>query len=126
MLPIRSRDYFLIDWLLGVQVTFEELIAEPHPTIFSFDSIWTNSYKVYPPPPTPFSLSRLCVHVCVLGGGGVHPCVCIHVRVCLYVGVHVCVCIHVFVHSCVCVCARARVYAEWGLVCIHARARVCV
>ncbi|KAL5015244.1 hypothetical protein ScPMuIL_009514 [Solemya velum] len=28
-------------------VTFEEIIAEPHPTIFSFDKVWILSYKVF-------------------------------------------------------------------------------
>ncbi|XP_012943658.1 caveolin-1 [Aplysia californica] len=30
-----------------VKVTFEEIFAEPHPTVYSFDGVWTTSYKVF-------------------------------------------------------------------------------
>ncbi|KAK7101895.1 caveolin-3-like [Littorina saxatilis] len=30
-----------------LKVSFEEIFAEPHPTIFSFDGVWTTSYTVF-------------------------------------------------------------------------------
>jgi len=30
-----------------LKITFEEIFAEPHPTIFAFDPVWTTSYKVF-------------------------------------------------------------------------------
>ncbi|XP_041349623.1 caveolin-1-like [Gigantopelta aegis] len=32
---------------LNLQVTFDEIFAEPHPTVFSFDKVWILSYKVF-------------------------------------------------------------------------------
>jgi hypothetical protein len=37
--PTRMNDH--------VKVTFEEVFAEPHPTVFAFDGVWTTSYKTF-------------------------------------------------------------------------------
>uniref|UniRef100_A0A1I8GQY0 Caveolin n=1 Tax=Macrostomum lignano TaxID=282301 RepID=A0A1I8GQY0_9PLAT len=45
VIDLVNRDPDLINQHLKVQ--FEDIIAEPDPTVFSFDNVWTCSFKVF-------------------------------------------------------------------------------